>query len=93
MYIERHSIKIQFDMQIFFFKIGVNIQKLTHLACLLNTNSRPSQGEYLAYGSLLSEASSQNGKVKFLLTYSTRDRACVLLNVLKDLWSVTKEFL
>lgn len=47
MYIERHSIKIQFDIQ-FFFKIGVNIQKLTHLACLLNNNSRPSQGEYLA---------------------------------------------
>lgn len=92
MYIERHSIKIQFDMQVFFFKIGVNIQKLTHLACLLNNNSRPSQGEYLAYGSLLSEASSQNGKVKFLLTYSTKNRACVLLNLLKNLPFVTHGF-
>lgn len=53
----------------FFSKVGVNIQKLTHLACLLGGNSRPSQGEYLVYRSLLSEASSQNGKVKFS-TYS-----------------------
>ena len=73
----------------FFFKIGVNIQTLTHLACLLNTNSRPSQGEYLAYGSLLSEASSHNGKAKVLLTYSTENRACVLLKLLKDLTFVT----
>lgn len=65
MYIERHSIKIQLDMQVFFSKVGVNIQKLTHLACLLGDNSRPSQGEYFVYRSLPSEASSRNGEVKF----------------------------
>lgn len=75
----------------FFFKIGVNIQKLTHLACLLS-NSHPSQGEYLAQGLLLSVASSQNGKMKLLLTYSTKNIACVLLALLKELTFVTNIF-
>lgn len=92
MYIERHSIKIQIDMQVFFFKIGVNIQMLTRLVCLLNTNNRPSQGEYLASGLLLSEASSQIGKGKLLLTHSSADSACILLKLLKDLTFVTYVF-
>lgn len=54
MYVERHSIKIQFDMHIFFsLKTGVNIQELTHLVCLLNS-SRPSQGEYFELVSVTS---------------------------------------
>lgn len=65
---------------------------LTNLAFLLNTNNRPSQSEYLASGLLLSEASSQNGKAKLLLTYSSNDRACVLLKLLKDLTFVTNIF-
>lgn len=53
MHIERHGIKIQYNMHllwlVFIFKIEVNIQKLTHPAFLLD-NGRLSHGEYLAGG-------------------------------------------
>ena len=79
--------------RVIFFKTGVNIQTLTHLACLLENNSCPSRGRILSLGVVaFTEASSQNGKVKFLPTYSTKKRACVLHNLLKDVTFVTNGF-
>lgn len=62
-----------------FLKTGVNIKGFS----LWNNNSRPSWGEYLALGRCFQKHSSQNGKVKLLLKYSTEHQACALLNLLK----------